>query len=140
MHALDITNISICIGMDDVYSSSSRLNTVRIYGVKYPLDGIETISASISNFTFYYLFPVWSTYYAILPHDLLRIKGGTKLRENTPLKELYLIILLDDDEVQDIIDSLKDNTCLERLVWFEEYHSQYFSELVMDPCVILRPR
>ena len=58
-------------------------------------------------------------------------KGGTKLshilRGNTSLKELILDIPLDKDEVHDIIDSLKDNHSLERLVLSHVYHSQYFS-------------
>ena len=50
------------------------------------------------------------------------------LRGNTSLKRLTLRIPLDEDEVHDIIDSLKDNNSLERLELSEEYHSQYFSE------------
>ena len=59
------------------------------------------------------------------------IKGGTKLshilRENRSLRDLTLHIPLDKDEVHDIIDSLKDNHSLERLVLSHAYHSQYFS-------------
>ena len=69
-----------------------------------------------------------------------RVKSGTKLsnilRENISLKYLELHLPLDKDEVQNIIDSLKDNHSLERLELSEEYHSHYFSELehhALDP-------
>ena len=72
-----------------------------------------------------------------------RVKGGTKLsnilRENTSLKHLELHIPLDKDEVQNIIDSLKDNHYLKRLELSEEYHSHYFSESehhALDPRII----
>ena len=128
--------------------SPSSLNTVRIYGCEYPLDGIETISDNISALTFNHLkFPV-GLKLNTSPHpptaNPSRVKGGTKLshilRGNTSLKELTLHVPLDKDEVHDIIDSLKDNHFLERLVLSEEYHSQYFSESerqASDPRVIL---
>ena len=54
-----------------------------------------------------------------------RVKGGTKfsqiLRGNTSLKELTLFIPLDEDEVHDIIDSLKDNHSLEELWLLTRY-------------------
>ena len=122
--------------------SPSSLNTVTIGGCEYPLDGIETISDSISYLTFYYPFLKLNT----SPHPLTanpsRVKGGTKLshilRGNTSLKVLTLSIPLDKDEVHDIIDSLKDNHSLERLELSPVYHSQYFSESerqALDPRV-----
>ena len=123
--------------------SPSSLNTVTIWVCEYPLDGIETISDSISSLRFLYypsLRPNTS------PHPLTanpsRVKGGTKLshilRGNTSLKELKLRIPLDKDEVHDIIDSLKDHHSLERLLLSRGYHSQYFSESerqALDPRV-----
>ena len=133
--------------------SPSSLNRVTIEGCEYPLDGIETISDNISSLRFrgqrFEYFDVRELPYVSLFLDLyldiycayslwvkgdtsLMVKGGTKLshilRENTSLKELTLDIPLDKDEVHDIIDSLKDNHSLERLVLSERYHSQYFSE------------
>ena len=139
--------------------SPSSLNTVKIEGCEYPLDGIETISNSISSLTFLFqeedifilniiwhmsrLIPSFSRVISSL--NPLWVKGGTKLshvlRENTSLKTLELHIPLDKDEVQDILDSLKDNHSLERLELCEEYHSQYFSESekqALDPRVIYR--
>ena len=115
--------------------SPSSLNTVKIGAHGYPLDGIETISDSIYKLIFY---PPPIIQLNLSPHQPTanrsrpRVKGGTKLshilRGNTSLKELTLHIPLDKDEVHDIIDSLKDNHSLERLVLSEEYHSQYFSK------------
>ena len=116
--------------------SPSSLNTVTIEGCEYPLDGIETISDSISELSFYLTSPHQPT------ANSSRVKGGTKLshilRGNTSLNELRLIIPLDKDEVHDIIDSLKDNHSLEWLELSEGYHSQYFSESerqALDPHV-----
>ena len=65
------------------------------------------------------------------PISNLGVKGGTKwrhiLRENTSLRELWLHIPLDRDEVYDIVHSLEDNHSLEKLSLFKE-HSQHFSE------------
>ena len=116
--------------------SPSSLNRVTIGGWGYPLDGIETISDSISYLAFYY----WPRGSHPSTPNRSRVKGGTKLsyilRQNTSLKELLLSIPLDKDEVDDIIDSLKDNHSLERL---QLYASEYFSESerkALDPRVI----
>ena len=111
--------------------SPSSLNAVTVEGCEYPLDGIETISDNISDLTFYYRLKLNTP-----PHqpaaNTRRVKGGTKsshiLRRNTSLRVLRLQIPLDRDQVYDIIDSLKDNHSLERLVLSNLYHSQYFSE------------
>ena len=113
--------------------SSSSLNAVTIEDCEYPLDDIDTIGVNISTLSFY----------NHRRHDLKlnavsanssKVKGGTKLshilRKNTSLKELSLLIPLDKDEVQDIIDSMKDNHSLKWLDLSEIYHSQYFSESV----------
>lgn len=70
--------------------------------------------------------------------------GGTKLscilRKNTSLKELWLEISLDSNEVYDIVNSLKENHSLERLVLYRRRHSQYFSESErqeLDPRIII---
>ena len=116
--------------------SPSSLTTVLMYGCEYPLDGIETISTSISSLTFENPFRARDT--------SLRVKSGTKLsqilRENTSLKELKLHIPLDEKEVKDIIASLRDNHSLVRLELSGRYHSQYFSESekeVMDSRISL---
>ena len=121
--------------------SPSSLNTVTIGGCEYPLDGIETISDSISYLTFQQYSGTSSHQPTANPS---RVKGGTKLshilRGNTSLKELSLHIPLDKDEVHDIIDSLKDNHSLERLELSDRYHSQYFSESerqALDPRVYI---
>ena len=126
--------------------SYASLNTVRIFDCEYPLDGIETISVSLSSLIFRQL-PDLKQEQNTSPRPLTanpsRVKGGTKLshilRGNTSLKELILHIPLDKDEVHDIIDSLKDNHSLERLVLPWRYHSQYFSESerqALDPNVV----
>ena len=103
--------------------SPSLLDTVTVWGCEYPLDDIETISVSISSLTFYY--PLLNPLMAYPS----RVKGGTKFsRENTTLKVLELDIPLDEDEVQDIIHSLKDNHSLVKLKLSRKYHSQFFSE------------
>ena len=116
--------------------SPSSLNRVTIGGWGYPLDGIETISDTISYLAFYY----WPRGSHPSTPNRSRVKGGTKLshilRQNTSLKELLFSIPLDKDEVDDIIDSLKDNHSLERL---QLYASEYFSESerkALDPRVI----
>ena len=141
--------------------SPSSLNTVIIVG-HYPLDDIETISDSINSLTFCceedhaFTFEEddisvsWHLS-GIMPYlsrvtsslNPLWVKGGTKLshilRENTSLKEVKLHIPLEKDEVQDIIDSLKDNHSLKKLELSTNYHSQYFSESekqALDPRVI----
>ena len=50
------------------------------------------------------------------------------LRKNTSLKELWLELSLDSDEVRSIVESLKENTYLEKLILYRRRHSQYFSE------------
>ena len=111
--------------------SPSSLHRVEIYGCEYPLDGIETISDSIIYLAFNPPFGVEvNTSHPLTPNPST-VKGGTKLshilRRNTSMRELTLKIPLDEDEVHDIIDSLKDNRSLEWLVLPDQYHS-YFSE------------
>ena len=116
--------------------SPSSLNTVIVQSCEYPLHDIETISDSISTLIFEYPYSKWNTSPNPLTANSSRVKGGTKLshilRENTSLKELKLHIPLDKDEVQDIIDSLKDNHSLEGLWLSKKYHSHYFSELEQE--------
>ena len=111
----------------------SSLNRVIVEGSEHPLDGIETISDSISTLVFEYPYSKRNTSPNPLTTNSSRVKGGTKLshilRENTSLKELKLHIPLEKDEVKDIIDSLKDNHSLESLWLSKKYHFQYFSEL-----------
>ena len=114
--------------------SPSSLNRIEIHDCKYPLDLIETISASISSLTFdcSTLASDLNTSPRPLRANPSRVKGGTKLscilRENISLKRLILRIPLDIDELHDIIDSLRYNYSLEMLWLSETYHSQYFSE------------
>ena len=113
--------------------SHSSLNTVRIKGCKYPLDGIDTIGVNISSLTFYHP-PDSELDTCVNPMTAYhnRVKVGTNLshilRENISLKELTLNIPLDRDEVYCIIDSMKDNDSLEKLELSEKLHSQYLSE------------
>ena len=99
-------------------------------GCEYPLNDIETIDVGISSLKFYY-----RPLYLELNNPLIaypsRVKGtkfGHILGENTSLKVLELDILLDKDEVQDIIHSLKDNHSLVKLKMSNQYHSKFFSE------------
>ena len=113
--------------------SPSSLNTVGIYGCEYPTDGIETISENIFYLTFKYP-PLH------LKRNSIGVKGGTKLshnlRENASLKKLTFDIPLDENEVHDIIATLRHNHSLERLVLSKAYHSQYFSgQQALDPRV-----
>ena len=59
-------------------------------------------------------------------------KGGSNfgqvLRHNNSLKELWLELSLDGDELHCILQSLKENTSLERLVLYRRRHSKFFSE------------
>lgn len=113
--------------------SHSSLNTVRIKGCKYPLDGIDTIGVNISSLTFYHP-PDSELDTCVNPMTAYhnRVKVGTNLshilRKNISLKELTLNIPLDRDEVYCIIDSMKDNDSLEKLELSEKLHSQYLSE------------
>ena len=92
--------------------SPSLLDTVTVFGCEYPLDGIETISDSISYLGFDSN-SKQNTPTNPLTANSSKVKGGTKLshilRKNTSLKELELSIPLDKDEIHDILDSLKDN-------------------------------
>jgi len=113
--------------------SPSSLNTVGIYGCEYPTDGIETISENIFYLTFKYP-PLH------LKRNSIGVKGGTKLshilRENASLKKLTFDIPLDENEVHDIIATLRHNHSLERLALSKAYHSQYFSgQQALDPRV-----
>ena len=124
--------------------SPSSLNRVTIEGCEYPLDGIQTISDSISDITFRCY--INDLKLNISPHQPTanpsRVKGGTKLshilKGNTSLKALRLDIPLDKDEIHDILHSLKDNHSLNMLLLSGRYHSQYFSESerqALDPRV-----
>ena len=65
-----------------------------------------------------------------------QIKGGTKLshilRTNTSLRQLALLVPLDEEELHDILHSLNANCSLEVLVLSDDYHSEYFSELEQE--------
>ena len=65
-----------------------------------------------------------------------QIKGGTKLshilRTNTALRQLALLLTLDEEELHDILHSLKANCSLEVLVLSNDYHLDYFSELEQE--------
>ena len=93
------------------------------------LDYIRSLSDSITSLLFY------SAPWLCRSNERITIntvKGGTTLshilRKNTSLRCLVLAIPLDEDEVYDLVHSLKDNHSLKELVLFEEYHAQYFSE------------
>ena len=131
-----------------VVLSPSSLKTlyIRTNPNTLPLDHIETISDSIKTLQF------TSFYEASLSSDDLpdheeqssaSEKGGIKLsnilRKNISLKELWLEISLDSDEVHSIVQSLEENTSLERVIFYKRRHSRYFTELEhqkMDPRVI----
>ena len=126
-----INSLTFCCGEDHMFISKEDEDHPFIFkeddiSVSWHLKGIlPYLSKVISS-----LNPLW-------------VSGGTKLshilRENTSLKEVKLHIPLDKDEVQDIIDSLKDNHSLKRLELSIKYHSQYFSESekqALDPRVI----
>ena len=138
--------------------SPSSLNMVSIVGFEYPLDDMQTISDSISTLAFDYRtellssvdlppYILWSIVQEYTPTPRLTanpsgVKGGTKLshilRENTSLKTLILDIPLDKDELDDIIDSLKDNHSLESLQLSMTFHFHYYSESekqALDPPV-----
>ena len=67
-------------------------------------------------------------------------KGSTKLRiflrMNTSLIQLRLLCQLDDDELHDIIHSLKDNHTLERLELPHEFHSMCSSMSIEEPQIV----
>ena len=89
-----------------------------------PLNHIETISDSLTRLTFWSL----GASSEQLPTELSCSKLSNILKENTTLKELWLIIPLGNTEVRAIAESLKHNHTLTVLGLSEEYHSQYFSE------------
>ena len=106
--------------LDDIGTISGNLSTLALFSVSSLLQSPSSSSAqSVSMNT------------PEQPTVNLGVKGGTKLsrilRENTSLRELYLSIPLDRDEVHDIVHSLEDNHSLVKLV-LSEKHSQYFSE------------
>ena len=101
------------------------------------------ISDNISSLTFYY--HPFDLKLITSPHQPTanpsRVKGGTKLshilRGNTSLKYLTLKIALDKDEVHDIIDSLKDNHSLERLVLSKNTISSAFQSQNIKHCIFV---
>ena len=80
-----------------------------------------------------------STFPTQSPANLSGVKGGTKLsihnflRRNTSLKHLTLFLELDEDELHDIVVSLKDNHTLERLELPHEFHSVCSSMSIEEP-------
>ena len=97
------------------------------------LDGIDDISDSISTLNLHFLPRIklsrWSTADP-------RVKYGTKishiLRGNTSLKELYLTMELDKDEVCEILHSLEMNHTLENVVLLDENRSSYMNISISD--------
>ena len=153
-----VTIVGCYYPLDDIETISDSIHSLTfIIQEVDPLEDVVTISDSINHGYFAYTFQeedisIISWYLSrIIPYlsrvisslNPLWVKGGTKLshilRKNTSLKTLKLHIPLDKDEVQDILDSLKDNYSLERLELGNKYHSQYFSESekqTLDPRVI----
>ena len=125
-----------------------------------PLDHIEKISSSITTLQFTSFYEVGSDdedddeerddQQEFLSNPDLRsslkktAKGSTNfgniLRKNRSLKELWLELSLDRDELHCIVHSLEENTSLERLILYRRRHSNYFSQAereVMDPRVVI---
>lgn len=115
--------------------SSLETLYIRTNPSTFPLNHIETISESITTLQFTSFYESSS----FLDDDngacleQLTIKGGTKLscilRQNFSLKELWLEIALDKEELNDVIQSLEENHTLKRLVLYKRRHSQYLSQL-----------
>ena len=124
--------------MKVVFSSSSLQSIyIRTNPDTRPLDHIESISKHITTlqFTSFYEVSSLNDEHTTSEHEQPlngTINGGVKfakiLRKNKSLKELWLELSLDSDEVHSIVESLKENTSLERLVLYKRRHSQYFSK------------
>ena len=88
-----------------------------------PLDYIETISDNLIGLGF------WATGTSSEhPTELNCNTFINILKENTTLKVLEITIPLGNTEVRAIVESLKHNHTLTRLLLSERYHHQYFSE------------
>lgn len=114
-------------------SSSVEILYIRTNPSTSPLNHIETISDSITTLQFTSFYESSSFLDEDnTSHEQLTIKGGKKLsyilRRNLSLKELWLEIALDNDELNDIIQSLEENHTLKRLVLYRRRHSQYLSQ------------
>ena len=96
------------------------------------------ISKSITTlqFTSFYEASHFSDEPICLEHEQDLIKGGIKfasiLRKNTSLKELWLELSLDCDEVYSIVESLQENCSLEKLILYKRRHYLCFSESEMQ--------
>ena len=108
---------------------SSRSSLETLYIDHFPptvLDNVDDIAENIS--ILHLDVPLLSTDPTIDPSG---IKYGTKLsqilRMNTSLKELYVDMTLDKNEVCDILHSLEDNHTLEKLeITEDDYHDPTF--------------
>ena len=89
-----------------------------------PLDYIETISNNLIGLGF------WATGTSSEhPTELSCNTFINILKENATLEVLEITIPLGSTEVRAIVESLKHNHTLTRLLLSERYHHQYFSEL-----------
>ena len=106
--------------------SPSSLETVEVWvpSSVSPLCYIETISDNLTSLMFWSL----GASSEQLPTELSCSKFSNILKENTTLKELWLIIPLGNTEVRAIVESLKHNHTLTELWLYGRCHSQYFSE------------
>ena len=88
-----------------------------------PLDYIETISDNLIGLGF------WATGTSSeQPTELGCNTFINNLKQNTTLKVLEITIPLGNTEVRAIVESLKHNHTLTRLLLSQRYHHQYFSE------------
>ena len=118
--------------------SPSSLETVWVRtDLIHPLEYLETISDSIT-----YLALVSIPNIDLTPKYSMAM-GANKLsyilRKNTSLKELDLLVPLNNGTLHDLLESLKDNRSLEKLKLSHDFHSGYISKSenrTMDPRIV----
>ena len=111
-----------------------------------PLDHIEMISESITTLQFTSFYEIFDEEESSLKisREKNTLNGGIKfgniLRKNTSLKELWLELSLNSDELHSVVKSLEENSSLEKLILYRRRHSMYFSEeeqKLLDPRVVI---
>ena len=133
--------------------SSLRSVYIRTNPFTRPLDHIEVISESITTLQFTSFYEAFS----MMDNEELSpatgaeeeisnnsVKEGLKfchvIQNNTSLKELWLELSLDREVIHSIVNSLKDNNSLVRLILYRRRHSKYFTDEeieAMDPRIIM---
>ena len=115
--------------------SSLRDLTVRIPSSLFLLNHVDTFNENLTKL-------ILLSFGNLPSKQSSEVRGGIRfssiLKENKTLKELKLLIPLEETEVRAIVDSLKINHTIAKLTFAHRYHSRYFSgpELHSQDCRI----